>query len=333
MKHAAILACLALAAAAAVPSRAAALDDDQVPAVEAEESSLYVGRAREAKAPAVVDADEIFRAISDYQRILEEKLTEKDVRYSFLMVRANRKFRKAVEGAAREEKRDLVGGRGAVTWGKREVPDITATALAHVKAQESIAALRPGGSVSPGGVLSFAPDAKPVELDLSSTRLSDAGLAHVENLAALRSLDLTATPVGDDGIAHLGKVAGLESLNLSGTNVTDRGIALLKGREALRTLDLSGTRVTGAGLASVAKVPGLRTLRLQGTAVDDAGVAALAGMKGLETLALRDTKVPAKVLDTLKGMPALRKVALPATADWKDPLESFRKARPEVAAE
>jgi hypothetical protein len=93
------------------------------------ESQVYFGKAATCKAPAVVDGDRVFSSIPEYRRILEKKLTEKDVEYSMLMLRATRRFRSAIESAASEAGCDLVGNIGSVTWEGHEVPDLTERAI------------------------------------------------------------------------------------------------------------------------------------------------------------------------------------------------------------
>jgi hypothetical protein len=100
-----------------------------------DETQVYYGKAATCKAPSVLDADKVFQAIPEYRKILDGKLTEKDVEYSVLLVKANRKFRAAVEGAATDKGYDLVGGLGSVTWKDREIPDLTDAAVKKVADQ------------------------------------------------------------------------------------------------------------------------------------------------------------------------------------------------------
>ncbi len=99
-------------------------------------TQVYFGKPSCCKAPAVVDADQVFRAIPEYKQILERKLTEKDVEYSLLMIKAARRFRAAVEEAATDGSYDLVANIGAVTWEGHVIPDITDRAIAKVEEQK-----------------------------------------------------------------------------------------------------------------------------------------------------------------------------------------------------
>lgn len=98
-----------------------------------DETQVYFGKAQGCRAPAVVDADRVFRSIPEYKRILEQKLTAKDAEYSILMVKATRRFRAAVAAAATDANRDLVAKVGSVTWEGHEIPDLTDATLKKVE--------------------------------------------------------------------------------------------------------------------------------------------------------------------------------------------------------
>jgi hypothetical protein len=65
-------------------------------------------------------------------------------------------------------------------------------------------------------------------LQLSSTRVNNAGLAHLSKLTGLRVLWLYDTPVSDAGLAHLRALTGLRVLNLRSTLVTSAGVDALQ---------------------------------------------------------------------------------------------------------
>jgi len=100
-----------------------------------DETQVYFGRAKGCKAPGVVDAAKVYRTIPEYKKIVDQKLTEKDVEYSLLLVKATKKFRAAVEGAASAGSCDLVANLGAVTWDGHAVPDLTDATLKKVEEQ------------------------------------------------------------------------------------------------------------------------------------------------------------------------------------------------------
>lgn len=100
-------------------------------------TQVYYGKACTCKAPAVVDAAKVYRAIPEYKKILDNKLTEKDAEYSLLLVKATRKFRAAVEGAAVDNAADLVANLGSVTWEGHTVPDLTDATLKKIEEQKA----------------------------------------------------------------------------------------------------------------------------------------------------------------------------------------------------
>jgi hypothetical protein len=103
---------------------------DSRPVVDA--AKVYLGQAATCKAPSVVDADRVYRAIPEYKRIVEKKLTEKDAEYSLLLLKATKKFRAAVEAAAADGSYDLVAAVGAVKWEGHTVPDLTDAAVRKI---------------------------------------------------------------------------------------------------------------------------------------------------------------------------------------------------------
>ncbi|MBM4256180.1 MAG: hypothetical protein FJ147_09815 [Deltaproteobacteria bacterium] len=65
-------------------------------------------------------------------------------------------------------------------------------------------------------------------LQLSSTRVSNAQLAHLTKLTGLRVLWLYDTPISDPGLAHLRSLSGLRVLNLRSTLVSTAAVDTLQ---------------------------------------------------------------------------------------------------------
>jgi hypothetical protein len=65
-------------------------------------------------------------------------------------------------------------------------------------------------------------------LQLSSTRVNNAGLAHIKGLTGLRVLWLYDTQVSDAGLMHLYGLTGLRVLNLRSTLVSTAGVDALQ---------------------------------------------------------------------------------------------------------
>jgi hypothetical protein len=88
-------------------------------------------------------------------------------------------------------------------------------------------------------------------LDLSRTKVSDAGLKGLSGGARLLRLDLHATAVTDAGLGFLKGLKELRSLNVYGTSVSDAGLAELEGLSSLEDLYLRETKATEAGIAKL----------------------------------------------------------------------------------
>jgi Leucine-rich repeat (LRR) protein len=75
-----------------------------------------------------------------------------------------------------------------------------------------------------------------MELDLSNTQVTDAGLVHLKGLISLWKLDLSGTQVTDAGLKHMTALANLRYILLDRTQVTDAGVKELK--QALPSLTI-----------------------------------------------------------------------------------------------
>lgn len=89
----------------------------------ADPSKVYMGNPRLFQKPAVISADRVYQQIPEYREILDSGLTDKDVRYHFLMKKASERFTKAVKSMARGSGHDLVAEIGAVEAVRGECPE------------------------------------------------------------------------------------------------------------------------------------------------------------------------------------------------------------------
>lgn len=100
-----------------------------------------------------------------------------------------------------------------------------------------------------------------VALKLGGTRMTDAGLAHISDLRALRRLSLDGCALTDAGLVHLMPLRNLRWLNLTGTRVTAQGVLSLAALPELKQLYLYGTGVTQADSARIAT--GLKGVKVE----------------------------------------------------------------------
>ena len=88
---------------------------------------------------------------------------------------------------------------------------------------------------------------KPVSMDLPVTDAIDSILSQTQGMNFI-FLYLSSTNVTDAGLAHLKGMSHLRRLTLANTRITDAGLAHLKGLTSLERLDLRNTQVTQAGV-------------------------------------------------------------------------------------
>src|SRR5262245_14568650 len=89
----------------------------------ADANGIYHGNCRLFTKPCVVKADRVYRSIAEYKEILDKGLTDKDVRYHFLMKKASERFLEAVKRMAKELSLDLVGEVGSIKSAKAGVAE------------------------------------------------------------------------------------------------------------------------------------------------------------------------------------------------------------------
>ena len=65
------------------------------------------------------------------------------------------------------------------------------------------------------------------DLNLSDTKITDAGLKDIAKLQQLTGLDLSGTKITDEGLKDIAKMQNLTTLYLLGTQITDAGAAEL----------------------------------------------------------------------------------------------------------
>lgn len=146
-----------------------------------------------------------------------------------------------------------------------------------------------------------------VELDLTSSWATDADLARVGRLPHLKKLDLSETKVTDAGLRHLRGLKNVRDVSLYYAEYfTDDGLANLKGWTELERLNLRGSRVTSKAMEHIAHLKNLRELDLGFTEINDEGFEHLLGLEKLEKLSIGGNRLTGQCLLVLKQMAALR---------------------------
>ena len=99
-------------------------------------------------------------------------------------------------------------------------------------------------------------------LTLAKTAVTDDGIKHLRGMN-LQSLDLSSTKITDAGLATLGEFdfPRLKDISIERTAVTDAGLMHLANFKALEWVSIAGTKVTKDGIRHLkAKLPGATVL-------------------------------------------------------------------------
>ena len=89
-----------------------------------------------------------------------------------------------------------------------------------------------------------------VEIDLSNTEVTDAGIARLAGFDVLRSIKLKDTRIGDEAATVLAGLPSLEVVNVFGTSMGDAGLLDLAASSSIRTVYAGESAVTASGVAA-----------------------------------------------------------------------------------
>ena len=126
-------------------------------------------------------------------------------------------------------------------------------------------------------------------VDLSDSKLTDAGVQALASLTGLQELRLrSCSNITDAGVQALAALSGLKCLDLSDSKLTEAGVQALAALTSLQRLDLSFCDITDEVVIFLAKkLKGLVELDLSYCSnITDAGVRALAALTSLQHLEL-----------------------------------------------
>jgi hypothetical protein len=197
---------------------------------------------------------------------------------------------------------------------------IASNASADARDERAAAILRQGGATvrldSSGRVVA-------VMLFPEVSRLTDADLACIDGLAALKTVLLIETHLTDASLAQLATLPALETLYLGGTqtdregvtrvgglNFTNAGLKHLAKLKSLRTLVLASAGFGDAGIDSINGLTDLRSLGLSSPGFTDASLPKLVGLTALQSLNLSDSRIKGPGLASLAVLPRLSYLVL-----------------------
>jgi hypothetical protein len=196
-----------------------------------------------------------------------------------------------------------------------DVPFVGGEGLRHLKGTRSLRCLALNGvRLNDAGRKALADLQYLVEFRMLGEADDDI-LASVSQLKRLECINLSDTRITDAGLSHLRKVPSLLSVSIDGAGITDGGLRHLAGLK-LRALYLAGTAVTDRGVVYLTGMHELNELNLGDTDVTDAAIPSLLKLKKLEFLGLSDTRVSAAGCRKLiASLPDLR-ILITADGEW-----------------
>lgn len=146
-----------------------------------------------------------------------------------------------------------------------------------------------------------------VEVDLTSTWITDDDLGKLAELPELRKINLSDTKIGDLGFAQLRPLKKVTHLNcFQCPYITDGAIAYIKHWANLEYLNVRGSEVTSRVFEHVAGMKKLKSLDVGFSRVNDDGFDALASLEALEELHIGGDKMSGLALPLLRLLPALK---------------------------
>jgi internalin A len=160
-----------------------------------------------------------------------------------------------------------------------------------------------------GGTFQTNAAGQVVEVDLTSTWITDDDLAKIATLSQLSRLNLSYTKISDLGLEHLRPLRNVTYLNCYYCEyISDGGIAFLKQWANLEYLNLRGTEVTSRVFEHISQMKKLKTLDVGFSRVNDDGFDALASLEKLEELHIGGDKMTGLALPLLRMLPALKRL-------------------------
>ena len=154
-----------------------------------------------------------------------------------------------------------------------------------------------------------------VEVDLSGSRVTDAGLRHLAAAPRIGRLALARTAVTGDGFDADLRFGGRfgTRIELTGSALTDRGCARLADNVILgRNLNLTcgDTTITSDGVARLATMSKLTELSIGGPNVTDAAVAPLAEAPALRRLRVQGSPLTGTAFADFQDFVQIRSLTL-----------------------
>jgi hypothetical protein len=167
-------------------------------------------------------------------------------------------------------------------------------------------------------------------LELSSTKLTDAGLANIPRLRQVEDLNISAN-ISDAGLRHLEKMS-LRGISLHSTSITDEGMKLL-ARHKLRRLELIWcNKISDMGFANLTELNDLEQLSLI-SLFGDGALKHLEALKKLKYLKVGSPNVTDTGLQQLSVLTTLTDLNVKGTKATADGVKKLATALPKCKIE
>lgn len=112
----------------------------------------------------------------------------------------------------------------------------------------------------------------------------DDDLAVLAGLPGLESVYLRNTRITDAGLRHLQNLRNITHISLGKTRITDKGLEIVATFEKLQTVRLFDTRITDAGITKLMRLTHLAELDVRSTQLTKSGLATLRARAGLSVM-------------------------------------------------
>lgn len=143
-------------------------------------------------------------------------------------------------------------------------------------------------------------------LNLSNTSIDGEGLQYLSILKKLSDLNLDNTNIEPDSLNHLSAVKPLRSLSMQGASINDAHVRQISNVTQIEFLMLNDSQVTDQGLIPLTKMENLKKLFMSNTNITDAGVAHFIHSENLLKLDLSNTLITDQVINSLLKFPQLK---------------------------
>lgn len=189
---------------------------------------------------------------------------------------------------------------------------VTDAGLASIAAMPKIERVSLNNCKLDTGLAAFGGNATIRELGFMSAGVTDAGIAGIAGMCALKSLYAWNNPgITDKGLETIGTLKTLEIVYANELSLTDAGLAALKELQALRWIWLDGCAELGDGaVPHLVKLQALEAIKLNESKLTDAGLLALADLPKLDSVDCRKTAVTAAGVEAFKAKKPKARVSI-----------------------